>query len=614
LTQPSQDRGPRARRYLARLRSRLHAFVTPRGAGEDSLVAASPALAVRELFAAFWPYARPYRRWIPVGLALMAVGALAVTAEIWMFKLVIDEVVVPGDLGPLLWIGLAYLALALISSLAAFGDDYVATWIGERFLLDLRTKVFSHLQRLSPDSLGRRRLGDLIARLNGDVAAIESFVLAGLGDALSALLRISFFATALFVLDWRLALVALVVAPLFWLAVRSLVGLIKRASREKRRRSGSLSAVAEQALANQMLVQSSNREGYELQRYRREGEGAVQAELASSRIHGLLSPLVDLIELAGAMAVITLGTLAVSDGALTLGGLLVFVTYLGKLYGPVRDLTSIGETMFAAAAGAERVIELLDEEPEVRQRPGARRLGTARGAIELEEVQFTYRGATVPALRGVDLSIAPGETVAVVGPSGAGKSTLAKLLLRFHDPQRGAVRLDGSDLREIELASLRRNVSILLQEAPILHASLRENISYGRPSATDLEILAAAEAVGARALIESLPGRLDTELAERGTRLSGGQRQRIAMARALLESAPVLILDEPGTGLDHDSRDALLDPLGELTRGRTSIVITHDLRFTRDADRVLVLEDGRLSEPDAPRQVQTDREQGVVAA
>jgi ABC-type multidrug transport system fused ATPase/permease subunit len=204
--------------------------------------------------------------------------------------------------------------------------------------------------------------------------------------------------------------------------------------------------------------------------------------------------------------------------------------------------------------------------------------------------------------------------VAVVGPSGAGKSTLAKLLLRFHDPQRGSVRLDGSDLREIELSSLRRNVSILLQEAPILHASLRENISYGRPGASDYEILAAAEAVGARPLIESLPEGLDTGLGERGTRLSGGQRQRIAMARALLEAAPVLILDEPGTGLDEASREALLRPLRELTRGRTSIVITHDPRFARDADRVLVLEEGRLREAGGLRQTQTFREGQPVAA
>jgi ATP-binding cassette, subfamily B, bacterial len=589
----SKKQAPQAR-PTARLRSLLRSFVTPRDAGGESLVAASPALAVRELFAAFWPYARPYRRWIPLGLALIAIGALAVTVEIWLFKLVVDQVIVPGDLGPLLWIGLAYLGLTVITGLASFGDDYVATWIGERFLLDLRSDVLAHLQRLSPDFLERHRLGDLLARLDGDVAAIERFILAGLADALSALLRITFFACALFILDWQMALVALVVGPAFFLIARWLMRLVKRAAREKRRRSGSLGAVAEQALANQMLVRSSNREAAELARFRREGEGALQAELASARINGLFSPLVEVVELAGAMLVITLGTLAVADGSLTLGGLLVFVTYLGKLYGPVRELTAVGESMFAAAAGAERVIELLRERPAVVDRPGARRIGTARGEVELRGVSFAYPGAAEPALRDIDLRVAAGETVAVVGPSGAGKSTLAKLLLRFHDPQRGSVRLDGTDLREIELASLRRNMSILLQEAPVLHGTVRENIAYGTPGARDAEILAAAEAVGARELIAALPQGLDTQLGERGRRLSGGQRQRIAMARAVLRAAPVLILDEPGTGLDGDSRDALLEPLRRLSRDATAIVITHDPRFAAGADRVVTIEDGAL--------------------
>ena len=594
MRESDKHRDPQARPRMARLRSRLRAFVTARHAGEEGLIAAAPALAVRDLFRAFWPYARPYRRWIPVGLALIALGAAVVTIEIWLFKLVIDQVIVPGELQPLVWIGLAYLGLALVSGLASFGEDYVGTWIGERFLLDLRSDVFAHLQRLSPDFLQRRRLGDLLARLHGDVAAIESFVLAGLADALGALLRVGFFVGALFVLQWQLALAALLAAPIFLSLARRLVSLIKEASREKRRRSGSLTAVAEQALANQMLVRSSNREDNELERYRREGEGALQAELASSRIHGLLSPLVDLVELAAAILVITLGTLVVAEGSLTLGGLLVFVTYLGRLYGPLRDLTAVWESMFAAAAGAERVIELLRERPEVADRPGARRIGTARGALELRDVWFTYPESEEPALAGIDLDLIPGETVAIVGPSGAGKSTLAKLLLRFHDPQRGSIRLDGTDLREIELASLRRNVSILLQEAPVLHASARENIAYATPGASDAEILGAAEAVGARELLESLPEGLDTELGERGMRLSGGQRQRIAMARALLDPAPVLILDEPGTGLDEASREALLDPLRRLARGRTTIVITHDPRFAVGADRTLRLQEGSL--------------------
>jgi ATP-binding cassette subfamily B protein len=579
---------------MNRLRERLRALLVP--SGEGALVAEAPPVPVREIFRRFWPDARPYRRWIPVGLLLIALGAAIETAEIWMFKLVVDEVLVPGELEPLVWIVALYIGLTIADGLTSFGDDYLATWLGERFLQRMRRRVFSHVQKLSLDVLDRRRLGDVIARLTGDVQAIESFVLSGVADGLSALLRIIFFTGALIYLDWRLALVALVVTPLFLYVARRFSRLIKHASREKRRRSGSLSAVAEESLANHMLVQASNRQEAELERFERENEGIIQAELASTRIRGLFAPLVDMIELLGVMVVIVLGTLAVTGGDLTIGGLLVFVTYLTQLYGPVRDLSSLSNTIFKAAAGAERVIELLDEQPRIVDRPDARRLIRARGVVELDGVGFTYPGAAGPALRDVTLRAEPGQTVALVGPSGSGKTTLAKLLLRFYDPDTGAVRLDGHDLRDIELTSLRRNAAILLQETPVLHGSVRDNIEFARPGASDAEIRAAAQAAGAAGFVEALPEGYDTDLGERGRRLSGGQRQRVAIARALLADAPVLVLDEPSTGLDAGARAALVGPLRRLMRHRTTFVISHDLLTVRDADEILVLEDGRVAE------------------
>jgi ATP-binding cassette, subfamily B, bacterial len=579
---------------MTRLRNRIRGLLVPSGAG--ALVAEAPPVPVREIFRRFWPDTRPYRRWIPVGLLLIALGAAIETAEIWMFKLVVDEVLVPGELEPLVWIVALYIGFTIAGGLVSFGDDYMATWLGERFLQRMRRRLFSHVQKLSLDVLDKRRLGDVIARLTGDVQAIESFVLSGVADGLSALLRIVFFSGALIYLDWRLALVALVVTPLFLSVARRFSGLIKHASREKRRRSGSLSAVAEQSLANQMLVQASNRQDAELERFERENEGIIQAELASSRIRGLFAPLVDLIELLGVMFVIVLGTLAVTSGDLTIGGLLVFVTYLTQLYGPVRDLSSLSNTIFKAAAGAERVIELLDERPRIADRPGAVHLPRARGVIELDGVSFTYPGATGPALSDVTLRAEPGQTVALVGASGSGKTTLAKLLLRFYDPDTGAVRLDGHDLRDIQLSSLRRNVSILLQETPVLHGTVRDNIEFARPGASDAEIRAAAQAAGAARFVEALPDGYDTDLGERGRRLSGGQRQRVAIARALLADSPVLVLDEPSTGLDAEARAALVEPLDSLMRDRTTLVISHDLLTVRDADEILVLEDGRIAE------------------
>jgi ATP-binding cassette, subfamily B, bacterial len=552
------------------------------------LVEAAPSVPVREVLRRFWPDARPYRRWLPLGLALIAVGVAIETAEIYLFKLLVDDVLVPGELGPLVWIGAAFVGLLLLGGAVALADDLLGTWLGERFLLALRTRVFGHMLSLTPGALDRRRLGDLLTRLGGDVAAIESFVLSGVADALAAVLSIAFFVGALFVLQWDLALAALIVAPLFFVTARRFAGLIKHASREKRRRSGSLGAVAEQSLGNVALVQASNREAAERERYRREGESVIAAELASVRIRGVFSPLVDLIELAGVLLVVYFGTKAIAGGSLTLGGMLVFIAYLTRLYGPVRDLSSLSNTVFKALAGAERVIELLDERPHVVD--GPRRLGAVRGAIELDDVTFSY-GAE-PALKGVTLRVAPGECVALVGASGAGKSTIARLLLRFGDPDSGAVRLDGHDLRELQLASLRRAVAVLLQETLVLHGSVRENIAYARPAASQAEIEAAARAAGAHAFIAGLPEGYDTDLRERGRRLSGGERQRIAIARAVLADAPVLVLDEPTTGLDA----ALAAAMKDLMRDRTTLVISHDLQLTRDADLILVLDDGEVVE------------------
>jgi ATP-binding cassette, subfamily B, bacterial len=554
------------------------------------MVAHAPALPAREVVRRFWPDARPFRRWLPLALALIAAGVAVETAEIFLFKLVVDEVLVPGELGPLVWIGAACVGLLLLGGAIALADDLLNTWLGERFLLTMRTRVFGHLLTLSPDALDRRRLGDVLTRLGGDVAAIESFVLSGVASAFAALLQIGFFVGALFYLQWDLALVSLVVAPLFFVTARRFSGLIKRASREKRRRSGSLGAVAQDTLGNAALVQASNREAAELERYRREGEGVIAAELSSVRIRGVFSPIVDLIELCGILLVVVIGTRAIASGGLTLGGMLVFIAYLSRLYGPVRDLSSLSNAVFKALAGAERVIELLDERPRVTERPAPIRLERARGAVELDDVWFGYDDT--PALKGVTLHVASGERVALVGASGAGKSTVARMLLRFGDPDSGAVRLDGHDLRDLELASLRRSVALLLQETLVLHGSVRENIAYARPEATDAEIEAAARAAGAHEFIVGLPDGYDTDLGERGRRLSGGQRQRIAIARALLADAPVLVLDEPTTGLDAE----LAASLAGLMRDRTALVISHDLLLTRDADLILVLDDGRVIE------------------
>ena len=550
---------------------------------------------MREIFRRFWPYARPYRKWLALSLVLIALVPLVDTAMIWMFKVVVDQVLVPQDFGPFVWIAGAYIALTLLAGVLGFFDDLLANWIGERFLLDLRTRFFAHLQGMSLDFFDRRRLGDLISRLTGDIASIEAFVLSGVTDAISYMLRIVFFSAALFYLQWDLALISLLVAPLFWLAAKRFSRLIKVASREKRRRSGSISSVAEESLSNAALVQAFGQEGTEVERFHRENLGSYHAEMAAVRLKALYSPLIDLIELSGALFVIGLGTWELSQGHLTLGGLLVFMTFLTQLYSPVRGMSRLVNRIHAASAAAERIIEMLDQKPSVVESSTAAGLGSAQGRLELDHVTFRYPETGRNAVSGVSLTVEPGEVLALVGPSGAGKSTLAKLLLRFYDPHLGRIALDGRDLRDLTLRSVRDNVALLLQETLVFDGTIHENIAYGRRGATREQVEAAAIAADAHDFISALPDGYETEIGQKGRRLSGGQRQRVAIARAMVRDAPVLILDEPTTGVDAESGSRIMGPLRRLMGGRTTIVISHNLVTVRDADRIAVLDGGRIT-------------------
>ncbi|MET9962290.1 ABC transporter ATP-binding protein [Streptomyces sp. NPDC006326] len=524
------------------------------------------------------------------------IGPVLDAAELWLFKVVVDEVLVPRDLGPFLWIALAYLGFVLCSGILGFADDVLSTWVSERFVLSLRSDVFRHVQRLSLGFFERRRLGDVLSRITGDVDAVETFLLSGVANALYDVVRLGVFLGLLFYLRWDLTLLALVIVPLFWWAARHFSRLIKAASRERRRRSGSISAIAEESLGNIALVQAYNRQEWEGRRFDRESTGKFRASMASARIRAVYGPLVEIVEVSGALAVMGLGTWKLTQGQLTLGGLLVFLALLSKLYSPVRGLSQLAATFYAASASAERIIELLDQQPQVAEAPDARPLGRARGEVEFRGVSFRYPGTSRWALHDVSFHVAAGTTVALVGASGAGKSTLGKLQLRFYDPDQGAVLLDGTDLRELRLEELRENVAVVLQETLVFHGTVRENIAYGRPGASEAEIVAAARAADAHEFIQLLPEGYDTVVGQRGRTLSGGQAQRLAIARAMIRDAPVLLLDEPTTGLDTQSARRIMEPLRRLMAGRTTLVISHNLLTVRDATSTVVLEHGRVVE------------------
>ncbi|WP_244217289.1 ABC transporter ATP-binding protein [Streptomyces carpinensis] len=560
----------------------------------DAVVEAAPPLPPREVFRRFWPYTRGRRRWLGPLVLLGLLGPLVDAAELWLFKIMVDQVLVPRDLSPFLWIAPTYVGLIVASGVLGFADDVTSAYVSERFLLALRCDVFRHVQGLSLGFFERRRLGDVLSRITGDVEAVETFLLSGVADVAYYVLQLGVFLGLLFYLRWDLTLLALVIVPLFWGAARHFSRLTKQASRERRRRSGSLNAVAEESLGNVTLVQAYNRQDWEQNRFERENLGTFHAAMASTRIRAVYRPLVELIEVCGALAVMGLGTWKLAQGQLTLGGLLVFVALIGKLYGPVRGLSHLGPAFYAAAASAERIAELLDQRPQVTERAGARRIGRARGEVEFDGVCFSYPDTSRWALSDVSFKVCPGETLALVGASGAGKSTAAKLQLRFYDPDRGAVRLDGVDLRQMLLSDVRDSIAVVLQETLVLHGTVRENIAYGRPDASEAEIVEAARAADADEFIRLLPDGYDTVVGQRGRTLSGGQRQRLAIARAMIRNAPVLLLDEPTTGLDAQSGHRIMDPLRRLMSGRTTIVISHNLLTVRDATRIVVLDQGRV--------------------
>ena len=575
----------------------MHESTADRGAETRvEFVRAAPSVPLGTTLRRFWPFLRPYRLQallvVCAGLALPALEA----ATVWLFKLVVDRVLVPRALGSLGWIALGYLAVALAGALLGFCTDVLSTQLSERFLLDLRVELFRHVQGVSVDFLERRRLGDLLSRITSDAAAVEDFLLSGAVHAAEHVVRFAIFTVALFWLEWRLAIVALLVAPLFWAAARVFSRKLREVSRERRRYSAAVASVAEESLSNAPLVQAYGGSEREVARFRKEGESALRAQMRSARLRAVYAPIVDLLEMAGVLVVFAAGTWALSRNLLTMGGLLAFVAYLSKLYRPVRGLGSYANVGATAAAAAERILELLDEPPALRTNRGAVRLDRPRGIVELDNVSFRYPGAAELALRGVSFRISPGETLALVGASGSGKSTIFKLLLRFFDPTEGRVLLDGHDVRDLDPDSLRRAIAVLFQEALLFHASMRENIAYGRPGASATDIDRAARLADAAEFIALLDGGLDADAGQKGRRLSGGQRQRIAIARAMVRDAPVLLLDEPTTGLDAASEQRILIPLQRLMRDRTTIVAAHDLRLLQDATRILLLEHGSVVE------------------
>ncbi len=570
--------------------------------------------------------ARLLRRFLPgetrgvvLGLLLVFGASGAALLQPWPLRLVLDCVIgsspTPAPIVAVLhFFGgesfatahpqgslLALLCLALLLIELALGglnvlSAYLLHSVALRMVFKLRCALFDHVQRLSLGFHDERAVGDSLYRVTWDSYCIQAIFSEGLVPVLTAGTTLLGIAAVMLSCDWRITAAALSVAVPLIILVKRLDKPMTEQSLRVHEHESEVSTRVQETLVGIRAVQAYGQEQFESKRFQSKASASLHANLRLTVVQTASQAIVGLVLAAGTAAVIWLGAQGVLQHRITYGTLVMLVAYVAMIFKPLETLAYTAGAVQSAAAGAQRVLAVLDSAPEVTESQDALELpGRARGEIAFEGVAFGYRPGT-PVLRGIDLEIPAGSSLAIVGTSGAGKTTLASLLLRFYDPTDGRIVLDGHDLRTLTLASLRRNLALVTQEPILFAASIRENIAYSRPGAGLEEIVAAARAAGAHDFIQRMPERYDSRIAERGATLSSGQRQRLAIARAFLKDAPVLILDEPTSALDAETEEALLQALEGLMKGRTTLIIAHRLSTVRRADRIVVLEEGRIKE------------------
>jgi ABC-type multidrug transport system fused ATPase/permease subunit len=537
----------------------------------------------------------PYKLRTGLAVASLLAATLTGLAPPYLAKLAVDDGIRGGDLGLLTVFVAAFVGAGFLNLLTSAAQTYFTGWTGERVLADLRTKLFRHLQRLSLGYYERNRAGVTISRLTNDVDALDQLVTDGVTSLVQNTLLLAGSAVILFVLDWRLALATLSVFPVMALATAAFRRYSSRAYRDVRERLGLVTATLAEDIAGMRVVQSFTRERRNQRRFREVNTNYREANRQTVVLNGLYFPFVDFLSAVATAVVLGYGGWLVLGGEVSVGTLFAFLLYLSNFFDPVQQLSQLYNTFLSAVAALDKIMDVMDEEPEVVDRPGAQPLPTIAGHVRFENVRFGY-GEGPEVLHGVDLDVPAGTTVALVGHTGAGKSTIAKLLARFYDPRAGRITIDGHDLRDVTQESLRRQLGVVPQEGFLFAGSVRDNIAFGRSDASDADIVAAAQAVGAREFIEALEDGYDTEVNERGSRLSLGQRQLVAFARALLADPRILILDEATSSVDIGTERRIEHALRRLLEGRTAFIIAHRLSTIRGADLIVVLEHGRVVE------------------
>jgi len=555
---------------------------------------------------------RPH--WLPMSGALVAVvfEPLADVLEPWPLAIVVDHVIggrpLPRYLRPLVerlfgtsptahleFALAAIVLLAVVGGIAAYIEKYLTTTVSQWVAHDLRRILYNRIQRLSLAEHTRSRAGDLVTRVTKDVDAVQDFIDTALLGLVVNVLTLAGMVTVMFLYNWRFTLIGLSVAPVLFVFVYFYSRRVKAAARDvKKKESDLLSTIAEK-LTSIQVIQAFAREDYEDRSFSFESRDNVRAGLRARSIKAKLSPMVDIIVALGTCLVLAYGVHLIGLGQLSTGVLILFLMYLKKTYKPIKDLSKMVNSLSKAVVSYERIQEVIDIESAIRDRPAARKAPPFRGLIEFDRVTFGYDRDSI-VLNEVSLRIEPGQRVAIVGPSGMGKSTMASLVPRFFEPLAGVVRVDGVDIRDYTIKSLRDQISFVLQDSLLFRGTIWDNISYGRPDADPEDTIQAARLANAHDFILGLPHGYGSFVAERGTTLSGGQRRRIAIARAMVRNTPILILDEPTTGLDAESERAVVEALERLMKGRTCLVIAHHLNTIQSADVIVVVKDTTIVE------------------
>jgi subfamily B ATP-binding cassette protein MsbA len=539
-------------------------------------------------------YARPYRGRLLSALLAMVVYGLASAAIAALVKPIFDAVLPRGEsLGP---VAAAILGCYVIKGVGAYLSNLWMTEVGQRVVHDLRRALFRHILDQSAAFFSGQTTGRLMSRITNDVGQVQFAVSETIGDLTRESLSVLGYLLVLIYVDARLALLCLTGAPLVVYPLVRLGQRVRRTTRRSQEASEHLSHVSAEAFAGHRIVKAFGAEAREAEKFEGASHHLYRTNMSVTRALSVLPPLMELIGGVAFVGALWYGSREISAGRLTQGDFVAFITALFLMYGPAKKLSRVNANLQQALAATDRIFEVLDTHSEVRDRDNAVTITGVQFGLEFRDVRFSFPDAEQATLDGVTLQIPRGQTVAVVGRSGAGKTTLANLVARFYEPTGGAILLDGRDLRDITMRSLRAQLAIVTQETVLFDDSVAANIAYGRPDATRADIEASARAAHAHEFIQDLEDGYDSIVGERGQRLSGGQRQRLAIARALLRDAPILILDEATSALDAESEMLVQDALDVLMKGRTALVIAHRLSTIRRADRIVVLEDGRIVE------------------